>query len=109
MENEENVSSSKKKRKFRWVKPVAAVVACALVVGATAHFKYGFGLNSIKNLFNKKGTANFSVSETFPLSEDGVISITFPMVDRTDDLYSIPNGFEAYYVKDESDKKELLK
>ncbi len=94
-----------KKGKGRFaIKLCGGFVVVALAIGIAAEALIGFfGIKpKVVNFFKNFGKSDEDKQITeivgmLPLDDDGVISITFPMVDRTN-YNSMPNGFEPFYV-----------
>jgi len=104
--NNQNNSSKQKKKKGSRVKKIFGGIALtgALILGATGwYFKDNIG-DFVKGLGKKDINPDdlLAFSETIPLDRDGVISITYPFVDRTLDetngRYSLPDSYDFVYV-----------
>jgi len=110
----------KKKRKIKWYRGAALIVAILAALGIgigilQAKFnifgKLSNGLKGYlgKNDLNKSGITE--IADTIPLDNNGIISITMPVVNRPLDkenqetFYSLPDGFATYYVY--TDGKEV--
>lgn len=107
MANDKELKKKKSKgHKIGWI--IGGVAGCVLL-----YFGYVNRDTIIKKAkeyipFDKDKTAIEQLAEDLPLDEEGVVSITFPVVDRTK-YDSIAVGFEPFYVDSEGElcKAEL--
>lgn len=105
-----NSSNNKPKKKGSKVKKVFIGLALVGSISAAAltGFDYIRSNTDLLNGFGKKDDVNpndlLAFSESIPLDKDGVISITYPFVDRTfeevNGRYSLPNSYDYVYVGD---------
>ncbi len=110
--NEETKRKPKKRFKFRFL-----AGGLAIILGVVGYFLYKTGrLDAlIDKYFNKDAPKDeiSVIAEGLPLDEDGIVSITFPVVDRNLDdpqgLYSLPIGYTPYYVDVEEASSGLSK
>lgn len=103
-----NSNNSKPKKKSSKVKKIFGGLALTAAIGLgivgysfrgnIANFVKGFGKEDV----NPDDLLAFS--ETIPLDRDGIISITYPFVDRTFDeingKYSLPDSYDFVYIGD---------
>lgn len=107
LEEELEKEIPKKKGKFKYFfgfTVLATAVGVTVWAGKTGKLdkyldKY------IKNKTDLGKIESSEIEDTLPLDQNGVISITFPVVNRTLDepagLYSLPSGYTPYYVATE--------
>lgn len=114
--NNQNNSSKPKKKKRSRVKKIFGGLALtsALVLGATGwYFRDNIG-DFVKGLGKKDINPDdlLAFAETIPLDQDGVISITYPFVDRTLDetngRYSLPDSYEFVYIGENGEEEPVL-
>lgn len=117
-------SSKRKKKSFSFpnlfkkfsVKKVFGGLALVAVIAA---FVGGYDLiNNVGSLFKGFRKENIdpddllAFSETIPLDQDGVISITYPFANRTYDevngRYSLPDSYDFVYIKDSENAEPEL-
>lgn len=115
MNDEQGKRSSKSKKRFK-IRYLAG--GLALIIGAFAWYlnKTGKLEELIKQYWpfgNGEKNSVMEIADSLPLDEDGVISITFPVVDRKIDspegLYSLPNGYSPYSIMVEDGEATLAK
>ena len=91
------------------IKLIVSILLVASLVGVSI-FEAITGKIGIKSFFKNMFDSNSNeindqqieeIVEMLPLDKDGVISITYPMVDRTN-YDSMPQGFEAFYVDEKN-------
>jgi len=106
--NVQQTKPKKKKGKRTWkfyVGTIAVVAAFASAVFAAYHF--GVFNNVIKKYFNNNSDDTnkdeiTAVADLLPIDNDGIIEITYPIVDRTleeaNGRYSLPEGMIPYFI-----------
>ncbi len=105
--NGRRVKDTKKKGK-RVIKLCAGIVLIGLVIGGTIAYRMGIFDNFIKKYLSNDNDTNkdeiTAVADTLPIDNDGIIEITYPIVDRTleetNGRFSLPQGFIPYYVSE---------
>lgn len=113
-ENSKRASKPKKKRfKIRYFAGFMVLVA---VAAAAFAYKTGKFDNIIKKYFGDddnldNNPVTTTVADNLPLDDNGIVSITYPIVDRTfeedNGRYSLPAGFVPYYVSKTPQESEL--
>lgn len=103
LDEEVEEETPKKKGKFKYFLGVAAL---ATAVGVTVYAGKTGKLDKYIDKYLKNRGNSTEIEDTLPLDQNGVISITFPVVNRTLDepagLYSLPSGYTPYYVDTEN-------
>lgn len=103
----EERETPKKKKGLKLKRVFAGLALTAGIAAGIAGFAFRDDIaNFIKDFGKKNIDPNdlLGFSETIPLDQDGIISITHPFVDRTFDetngRYSIPDSYDYVYVGD---------
>ncbi|MCM1053699.1 MAG: hypothetical protein NC483_06985 [Ruminococcus sp.] len=111
--NDETRKKPKKKFKFRFIVGGLAIIAAGLWIFNSKTGKIEKLIDKYFNYNDKPQDEITAIAEGLPLDEDGIISITFPVVDRNLDdpqgLYSLPIGYTPYYVDTEEASAGLSK
>lgn len=104
-DNEEPKNKPKKKR-GRVIKLFAGCVLISLIIGGTIAYGTGIFDNFIKKHFGNDNDTNkdeiTAIADSLPIDNNGIIEMTFPIVDRTlaetNGRYSLPEGMVPYFV-----------
>lgn len=104
--NGRRVKKLKKKRTWKFYAGIVSVVlAIAVAVGA-ALYKIGI-LDPLKKEFSNDDTDKdeiTAIADMLPIDNNGIIEITYPIVDRTleetNGRFSLPQGFVPYYISE---------
>lgn len=116
VEQEKGKRASKPKKKRFKIRYFAGFMVLVAVAAAAFAYKTGKFDNIIKkhfgdddNLDNNPVTT--TIADNLPLDDNGIVSITYPIVDRTFEedsgRYSLPAGFVPYYVSTTPQESEL--
>lgn len=101
-----NDQDKPKKKKGSTVKKVFCGLGAVTIVGAgVAGYVFKDNIVSfVKGFGQAKSDDLLAFSESIPLDQDGIISITYPFVDRTfnevNGRYSLPDSYDFVYIGD---------
>lgn len=102
-----NSNNSNKKKKGSKIKKIFGGLVLTAAIAGIAGYAFRDDIGDFIKGFGKKDVNPddlLAFSESIPLDRDGIISITYPFVDRTfeevNGRYSLPDSFDYVYIGD---------